>query len=214
MGPTASTGRSWRPTRFSPVRRTRRPRIIAGPLTARPHHMALVDGVRALLPHLSADFRLFGCSADLLRHGVAEASNAGLVLEFGVRRGTSITHIAEAAGQPVHGFDSFEGLPEGWGSQPQGSFTTELELPPVPANAMLHAGWFEDTLARLPGRAARPGAVRQYRLRYLFIGPHGPDGAGDACVPAPSWFSTSTSAIRHGASTSTRRSRSSSRKPR
>ena len=121
-------------------------RIIAGPLTARPHHMALVDGVRALLPHLSADFRLFGCSADLLRHGVAESHTAGLVLEFGVRRGTSITHIAEAAGQPVHGFNSFEGLPEGWGSQPQGSFTTELELPLVPANAMLHAGWFEDTL--------------------------------------------------------------------
>ena len=71
---------------------------------------------------------------------------AGLVLEFGVRRGTSITHIAEAAGQPVHGFNSFEGLPEGWGSQPQGSFTTELELPPVPGNAVLHAGWFEDTL--------------------------------------------------------------------
>jgi predicted O-methyltransferase YrrM len=120
--------------------------IIAGPLTARPHHMALVDGVRALLPHLSADFRLFGCSADLLRHSVAEAGNVGLVLEFGVRRGTSITHIAEAAGQPVHGFDSFEGLPEGWGSQPQGSFTTELELPPVPGNAVLHAGWFENTL--------------------------------------------------------------------
>jgi Flp pilus assembly protein TadD len=121
-------------------------RIIAGPLTARPHHMALVDGVRALLPHLAADVQLFGCSADLLRHGVAQAGTTGLVLEFGVRRGTSITHIAEAAGQPVHGFDSFEGLPEEWGSQPQGSFTTELELPPVPGNAALHAGWFEDTL--------------------------------------------------------------------
>jgi tetratricopeptide (TPR) repeat protein len=120
--------------------------IIAGPLTARPHHMALVHGVRAVLPHLSADFRLFGCSGHLLRHAVAAAEQDGLVLEFGVRRGTSVTHIAEAAGQPVHGFDSFEGLPEGWGSQPQGSFTTELELPPVPGNVMLHPGWFEDTL--------------------------------------------------------------------
>jgi Flp pilus assembly protein TadD/predicted O-methyltransferase YrrM len=132
--------------------------IIAGPLTARPHHMALVDGVRAVLPHLSADFRLFGCSGHLLRHAVAQAREAGLVLEFGVRRGTSITHIAETAGQSVHGFDSFEGLPEGWGSQPQGSFTTELELPPVPANVTLHAGWFEDTLT--PFLAAHPGAVR------------------------------------------------------
>jgi tetratricopeptide (TPR) repeat protein len=132
--------------------------IVAGPLAARPHHRALVDGVRALLPHLSADFRLFGCSGHLLRHAVAQAGKAGLVLEFGVRRGTSITHIAEAAGQPVHGFDSFEGLPEGWGSQPQGSFTTEMELPPVPANVTLHAGWFEDTLA--PFLAEQPGPVR------------------------------------------------------
>jgi tetratricopeptide (TPR) repeat protein len=131
--------------------------IIAGPLTARPHHMALVDGVRAVLPHLSADFRLFGCSANLLRHAVGQARQTGLVLEFGVRRGTSITYIAEAAGQPVHGFDSFEGLPEGWGSQPQGSFTTELELPPVPGNVTLHAGWFEDTLpAFLAGHSSEP----------------------------------------------------------
>jgi hypothetical protein len=120
--------------------------------------MALVDGVRALLPHRAADFRLFGCSADLLRHGVAEACSTGLVLEFGVRRGTSITHIAEAAGQPVHGFDSFEGLPEGWGSQPQGSFTTELELPPVPGNAVLHVGWFENTLPAFLDE--QPGPVR------------------------------------------------------
>jgi hypothetical protein len=133
-------------------------RIIDGPLTVRPHHMALVDGVRALLPHLAADFRLFGCSADLLRHGVAEAGGVGLVLEFGVRRGTSITDIAEAAVQPVHGFDSFEGLPEGWGTQPQGSFTTELELPPVPANVTLHAGWFEDTLPVF--LREQPGPVR------------------------------------------------------
>jgi hypothetical protein len=132
--------------------------IIAGPLTARPHHRALVDGVRAVLPHLSADFRLFGCSADLLRHSVAEASTTGLVLEFGVRRGTSITHIARAAGQPVHGFDSFEGLPEEWGNQPQGSFTTELELPPVPGNAVLHADWFENTLPAFLDE--QPGPVR------------------------------------------------------
>src|SRR3954464_11267342 len=89
---------------------------------------------------------------------IAQAGITGLVLEFGVRRGTSITHIAEAAGQPVHGFDSFEGLPEKWGSQPQGSFTTELELPPVPGNATLRAGWFEDTLPTFLGE--HPGSVR------------------------------------------------------
>ncbi|UEM22113.1 tetratricopeptide repeat protein [Skermanella mucosa] len=120
--------------------------ILDGPLRDRPHHHALVDGVGALLPRLAADFRLFGCGADLLRHGVGLATGKGLVLEFGVRRGTSIDHIAEVAGQEVHGFDSFEGLPEDWGSQRRGSFTTGLELPAVRDNVTLHAGWFSDTL--------------------------------------------------------------------
>ncbi|EWY37997.1 methyltransferase [Skermanella stibiiresistens SB22] len=132
--------------------------IIARPLRDRPHHLALVDGVRALLPRLACDFRLFGCGADLLRHGVALAERTGLVLEFGVRRGTSINHIADAAGQDVHGFDSFEGLPEDWGTQPQGSFTTGLELPPVRPNVTLHPGWFSDTVR--PFLAAHPGSLR------------------------------------------------------
>ncbi|QQP88520.1 class I SAM-dependent methyltransferase [Skermanella sp. TT6] len=120
--------------------------ILDGPLRDRPHHHAPVDGVRALLPRRAADFRLFGCGADLLRHGVGLAARQGLVLEFGVRRGTSIGHIAEVAGQEVHGFDSFEGLPEDWGTQRRGSFTTGLELPAVGSNVTLHAGWFDDTL--------------------------------------------------------------------
>lgn len=118
----------------------------------------LADSVDALMPHLAADPAIMGLSAPLLRWAISQATEPGLVLEFGVRRGTSITIIAEAARQEVHGFDSFEGLPEGWGNEQAGVLTTGRQLPPVPPNVTLHAGWFDDTLA--PFLDAHPGPVR------------------------------------------------------
>ncbi|MGE5478476.1 MAG: class I SAM-dependent methyltransferase [Bacteroidales bacterium] len=123
-----------------------------------PARRALVDGVRALLPRCPQPPRLFGLSASLLRFAMDQATGEGMVLEFGVRRGTSITVLAGVAGQPVHGFDSFEGLPQSWGNEPAGVLTTGAALPEVPANVHLHAGWFEDTLD--PFLAAHPGPVR------------------------------------------------------
>jgi len=123
-----------------------------------PKHRPLVDGTLALLPHLAPDLRLFGSSGRLLRHALAQATVPGLVLEFGVRRGTSLDHIAATAGQEVHGFDSFEGLPEGWVNAPRGVLTTGRELPAVRDNARLHVGWFEDSLP--PFLAAHDGPVR------------------------------------------------------
>jgi Flp pilus assembly protein TadD/predicted O-methyltransferase YrrM len=71
----------------------------------------------------------------------------GLILEFGVRFGHSITCIAEhLPARRIYGFDSFEGLPEAWHDEPAGSYTTMGRLPPVPANAELVVGWFADTL--------------------------------------------------------------------
>jgi tetratricopeptide (TPR) repeat protein len=121
-------------------------------------NQAILEGALALRPHLAPDYRLFGLSADLLRYGLDQATVPGLVLEFGVRRGTSLRHIAAAAGQPVHGFDSFEGLPESWGNEPAGTFSTGTDLPAMPDNVTLHAGWFDQTL---PGfLATHPGPVR------------------------------------------------------
>ena len=71
----------------------------------------------------------------------------GLMLEFGVFTGSSITHIAERfPGRTVHGFDSFEGLPEQWGDAEKGLFSMQGVLPAVPDNVRLHKGWFDDTL--------------------------------------------------------------------
>lgn len=126
-----------------------------------PRRRALPDSVEAVRPDLTADWRLFGLSADLLRHALAAATVSGLVLEFGVRRGTSIHHLAAAAGQTVHGFDSFVGLPEAWDRQAAGTFALSperRELPLVPGNVVLHPGWFEETLD--PFLAAYDGPVR------------------------------------------------------
>lgn len=76
----------------------------------------------------------------------------GLVLEFGVYSGYSISKIANSfgLGQTVYGFDSFEGLPEDWGrpdaSFHKGSFTTNGQLPRVPSNVKLIKGWFNEVL--------------------------------------------------------------------
>jgi tetratricopeptide (TPR) repeat protein len=80
--------------------------------------------------------------------GMEAARAAGLVLEFGVRLGSSIRQIAALAAQPVHGFDSFAGIPEEWHGERRGSYSTNGVLPEVPDNVALHAGWFDETLPR------------------------------------------------------------------
>jgi hypothetical protein len=72
---------------------------------------------------------------DLLKFALSRAPAEGLVLEFGVEKGASLRHLASLTPRTVHGFDSFEGLPDLQG-----------RLPQVPANAKLHVGWFDKTL--------------------------------------------------------------------
>ena len=47
---------------------------------------------------------------------------------------------------PVHGFDTFSGLPGDWHNTRQGSYSTHGELPIVPPNVQCHVGLFSDTL--------------------------------------------------------------------
>lgn len=101
---------------------------------------------------------IIGSNIDAFRIGLAAANQDGLVLEFGVRHGTSIRQIAALVKGPLHGFDSFEGLPEVWHHEPKGSYTTKGEIPKVPNNVSLHVGWFEDTLPSFLER--HPGSVR------------------------------------------------------
>jgi hypothetical protein len=84
----------------------------------------------------------------------------GHYLEFGVYTGGTIRFIAKRIGNRViHGFDSFEGLPETWTGFNLGrrGFDVGGRLPRVPANVRLHRGWFEDTLPQW--LVSNPGPV-------------------------------------------------------
>jgi hypothetical protein len=71
----------------------------------------------------------------------------GHVLEFGVFQGVTIRHLAKLFGErTIHGFDTFEGLPEDWNYTQKGTFDMKGELPEVPVNVVLYKGVFEDTL--------------------------------------------------------------------
>lgn len=71
----------------------------------------------------------------------------GLILEFGVATGRTLNHFARCLpNQTVHGFDSFQGLPEDWTSRMRRGFFARKSLPKVRANCELHVGWFDQTL--------------------------------------------------------------------
>lgn len=86
---------------------------------------------------------------ETLKYAIKAVSVKGLYLEFGVFSGTTINYISNIVGDKitVHGFDSFEGLPEEWGALAKGTFDTKGQLPKVNNNVLLHKGWFDKTIA-------------------------------------------------------------------
>ncbi|MCU4159632.1 class I SAM-dependent methyltransferase [Acidiphilium sp. AL] len=95
---------------------------------------------------------------DLLRFALVRAPEQGLVLEFGVEKGLSIACLGNATKRTVHGFDSFEGLPEDWvgTAETRGAFNRRGALPKVPANVRLHVGWFDATLPAFLAETTEP----------------------------------------------------------
>lgn len=101
---------------------------------------------------------IMGSAMQTFSFAMSLAKIDGLVLEFGVRFGNSIHMLASLAQQALHGFDSFEGLPDEWHHEPKGSYTTKGVIPQVPNNVHLHAGWFDATLPKF--LVENDGAVR------------------------------------------------------
>lgn len=85
---------------------------------------------------------------DVLTFCLEQVATDGLYMEFGVYSGTTINHIASVVPFTVHGFDSFQGLPEQWGNVPAGKFDRNGNLPEVRENVVLHVGWFDETLPK------------------------------------------------------------------
>lgn len=74
-----------------------------------------------------------------------------LYLEFGVFRGDSMRYWSQRLRNPrakLHGFDSFEGLPEGWNiDSPRGHFSTNGMIPIIEdPRVRFFKGWFNETL--------------------------------------------------------------------
>lgn len=76
-----------------------------------------------------------------------------LYLEFGVFQGKSMKYWSKKLKNPesmLHGFDSFEGLPEDFdmdGPYSKGTFDTQGKVPVIDDKRVkFHKGWFEDIL--------------------------------------------------------------------
>lgn len=121
---------------------------------------ALKASVDYLEQHM-AEALGFDTQKELLAYCLSEASVPGHYLEFGVYTGGTIRYIAGLKrDQTIHGFDSFEGLPEAWAGFRLGraAFFKAGKLPRVPANVVLHKGWFSDTLPEWCEQATGPVA--------------------------------------------------------
>ena len=104
-----------------------------------------------------ADAPYFEKHPQLVDYVVAAASLPGLYLEFGVGRGKSIRWIGARADRTVHGFDSFEGIPEYWNGNPMGAFA-QSKLPKVPDNVQFRIGMFDETIPEFLAEHAEPVA--------------------------------------------------------
>jgi len=73
-----------------------------------------------------------------------------LYLEFGVYEGHATRYWSQRLKHPetrLHGFDSFEGLPDAWGPHKKGHFATGGQVPTIDdPRVQFFKGWFEQTL--------------------------------------------------------------------
>lgn len=105
--------------------------------------MESLDYLHSVCPTLPT---MTGSNMAPIKLAIEHANIEGLVLEFGVYNGKSIRLIASLVDSLVHGFDSFEGIPEAWANERKGSYSAFGVLPEVPDNVILHPGWFEDSI--------------------------------------------------------------------
>jgi hypothetical protein len=134
--------------------------LLAAGRRARPRHLVLLDaavGHVALgrwlategvgrTPTVKRREDLFAMALPVLQDAARP-----LYLELGVHQGASLRWWADhltAVGAALHGFDSFQGLPEAWNEQHgAGRFSTGGQAPVIDDDRVqLFVGWFDETL--------------------------------------------------------------------
>lgn len=104
-----------------------------------------VDYIEETLP----DAIGFETQKELIEYSLRQVKVPGHYLEFGVFMGGTTQFMAKRIGAKfLHGFDSFQGLPEAWQGfgLDQTAFDVRGKLPRVPGNVRLHPGWFDQSL--------------------------------------------------------------------
>ena len=93
----------------------------------------------------------------------------GTVLEFGVFQGITLRHLAKAIGpnRRVTGFDTFEGLPDDWGTLlPKGTFATGVPSLEGCPNVDLQVGRIERTLPAFLAKSRQPVSMVHIDVPY------------------------------------------------
>ena len=92
--------------------------------------------------------KMIGYPYDAFKIATESSLKSGLVLEFGVSFGNSIKQIAKLISTDIHGFDSFQGLPESWHNESKGTYSTKEIIPKLPKNVCIHKGLFKETIPK------------------------------------------------------------------
>jgi hypothetical protein len=108
-------------------------------------HKAAVEAA-AFVDQFMPQTKCYTDRFQLLSAALAQVEIPGLYCEFGVFRAETLNFIASLLPEEIHGFDSFQGLPEDWwNGHNKGTFAVD-GLPQVRANVRLHPGWFESSI--------------------------------------------------------------------
>lgn len=105
-------------------------------------------------------FEVVGTRIKWQKEIIKHVTKDGHWMEFGVRDGDTMAWLLEERpGQNIHGFDSWEGLPEVWktGGKDYPAGSMAVPMPAFPENVKLHKGWFDKTLE--PWMAENEGNV-------------------------------------------------------
>lgn len=97
----------------------------------------------------------------VIKYCIDHVKFPGNFVEFGVWTGISTKFIAkQIAPLNLYAFDSFEGLSEDWNNLKKGMFKVDLNTLEFPANVLIQAGEFKDTI---------PNFVENHKERISFI---------------------------------------------